>query len=129
MTSLVTRGGGYIGSHMTHALVDAGETVAVVDYLSTGFRAALPASAKLVVGDVGNEALLANVSQSFIVNVTRRAASLNAIPNQTMNHAQKSLSVNLPVSNPAGTPPMSLGRLLPAAVVTESTRVPWSRAS
>jgi UDP-glucose 4-epimerase len=34
MTILVTGGGGYIGSHMTHALVDAGETVVVVDDLS-----------------------------------------------------------------------------------------------
>jgi UDP-glucose 4-epimerase len=38
MTILVTGGGGYIGSHMAHALVDAGEPVVVVDNLTTGFR-------------------------------------------------------------------------------------------
>ena len=42
MTVLVTGGAGYIGSHMVHALVDAGERVVVLDNLSTGFGSALP---------------------------------------------------------------------------------------
>ena len=37
MTVLVTGGAGYIGSHMVHALVDAGERVVVLDNLATGF--------------------------------------------------------------------------------------------
>ena len=37
MTVLVTGGAGYISSHMVYALVDAGERVAVLDNLSTGF--------------------------------------------------------------------------------------------
>ena len=37
MTILVTGGAGYIGSHMVHALADAGERVVVLDNLSTGF--------------------------------------------------------------------------------------------
>ena len=51
MTVLVTGGAGYIGSHMVHALVDAGEPVVVLDNLSTGFEWALPKEAKLVVGE------------------------------------------------------------------------------
>src|SRR5215216_4506192 len=47
MTILVTGGCGYIGSHMVHALADAGEPVVIIDNLSTGFRAALPKSAPL----------------------------------------------------------------------------------
>ena len=39
MTVLVTGGAGYIGSHMVHALVEAGESVVVIDNLSTGFSA------------------------------------------------------------------------------------------
>ena len=31
MTVLVTGGAGYIGSHMVHALVEAGESVVVID--------------------------------------------------------------------------------------------------
>ena len=35
MTVLVTGGAGYIGSHMTLGLLDAGEKVVVIDNLST----------------------------------------------------------------------------------------------
>lgn len=58
MSVLVTGAAGYIGSHMAHALVDAGEHVIVVDNLSTGFAWAVPAGANLVVGDAGDEALV-----------------------------------------------------------------------
>lgn len=61
MTVFVTGGAGYIGSHMTWALVDAGEAVVVLDNLSTGFRWAVAPEAKLVEGDVGDEALLARL--------------------------------------------------------------------
>ena len=50
MTVLVTGGAGYIGSHMVHALVDAGERVVVLDNLSTGFDWAVAPAASLVVG-------------------------------------------------------------------------------
>ncbi len=42
MTILVTGGAGYIGSHMVHELTDAGESVVVLDNLSTGFRFLIP---------------------------------------------------------------------------------------
>jgi UDP-glucose 4-epimerase len=57
MTVLVTGGCGYIGSHMVWALLDAGEQVAVVDRLSTGFCWAIPPEAKLYEGDIADEAL------------------------------------------------------------------------
>lgn len=50
----VTGGAGYIGSQTVLELTDAGETVVVLDNLSTGFEAAVLPTAKLVVGDVGN---------------------------------------------------------------------------
>src|SRR6476661_3967049 len=58
MTVLVTGGAGYIGSHMVYALADAGEDVVVVDNLSTGFWWALSPQARLVEGDIGDEALI-----------------------------------------------------------------------
>jgi UDP-glucose 4-epimerase len=58
MSVLVTGGAGYIGSHMVHALRDAGEEVLVLDDLSTGFRRLLPATATLVIGDVGDAKLV-----------------------------------------------------------------------
>jgi UDP-glucose 4-epimerase len=80
MTILVTGGGGYIGSHMAHALVDAGEPVVVIDNLSTGFRSALPASATLVVGDVGNEALTAGVIKTHAVTEIIHFAASIVVP-------------------------------------------------
>jgi UDP-glucose 4-epimerase len=47
MTVLVTGGAGYIGSHMVHALVDAGERVVVLDNLATGFDWAVAQGASL----------------------------------------------------------------------------------
>jgi UDP-glucose 4-epimerase len=61
MTVLVTGGAGYIGSHTVHALVDAGERVVVLDNLSTGFATALPAPMLPIVGDVGDQALVAEL--------------------------------------------------------------------
>ena len=42
MSVLVTGGAGYIGGHMTLGLLDAGESVVVLDNLSTGFDWAAP---------------------------------------------------------------------------------------
>jgi UDP-glucose 4-epimerase len=63
MTVLVTGGAGYIGSHMVLALTDAGEDVVVLDNLSTGFWWAVAPGAKLIEGDIGDEALLNKIMQ------------------------------------------------------------------
>ncbi len=61
MTVLVTGGAGYIGSHTVHALVDAGESVVVIDNLSTGFSAFVPEGVPLFIGDAADDSLVANV--------------------------------------------------------------------
>jgi UDP-glucose 4-epimerase len=61
MTVLVTGGAGYIGSHMVHALHDAGERVVVLDNLSTGFRWAIPETVRLVTGETGDQELVAKL--------------------------------------------------------------------
>jgi UDP-glucose 4-epimerase len=58
MGVLVTGGAGYIGSHMVLELLDQGEEVLVLDNLSTGIRSAVPAEARFVEGDVGDQALV-----------------------------------------------------------------------
>ena len=58
MAILVTGGAGYIGSHMVLALTERGEDVVVLDNLSTGFWWAVAPQAKLIEGDIGDEALL-----------------------------------------------------------------------
>jgi len=65
MTVLVTGGAGYIGSHMVLALCDAGEDVVVLDNLSTGFWWAVAPQARLVEGDIGDEALLTRLMKDY----------------------------------------------------------------
>src|SRR5690348_675150 len=77
MTVLVTGGAGYIGSHMVRALVDAGESVVVVDNLSTGFSAFLPEGVPLFIGDAGDENLVEGViSQHAIESIIHFAGSV-----------------------------------------------------
>ena len=80
MTVLITGGAGYIGSHMVHALVDAGELVAVLDNLSTGFRSALPASIPLFVGDVGDQNLVAKIIRDCKINAVIHFAGSIVVP-------------------------------------------------
>ena len=54
---LVTGGCGFIGSHLTDALLAAGHDVTVLDDLSTGTMDNLPAGASLLRGDVADPAL------------------------------------------------------------------------
>lgn len=48
----ITGGAGFVGSHVTRALLSRGVEVTVFDNLSVGRREAVPAGARLVVGDV-----------------------------------------------------------------------------
>lgn len=59
MRMLVTGGAGYIGSTVVSELLGAGHRVWVLDSLEKGHRAALPAGATLVEGDLGSDAALA----------------------------------------------------------------------
>ncbi|ODN69816.1 UDP-glucose 4-epimerase [Methylobrevis pamukkalensis] len=80
MAILVTGGAGYIGSHMVHALVDRGETVIVLDDLSTGFDAVLPDPAQLVVGDIGDEALVGRLIGEFGIDAIAHFAGSIIVP-------------------------------------------------
>jgi UDP-glucose 4-epimerase len=77
MSVLVTGGAGYIGSHMVHALLESGESVTVLDNLSTGFKWALPAGVPLIVGETGDEALVSRlIAERGISAIIHFAASL-----------------------------------------------------
>lgn len=58
MTWLITGGAGYIGAHVARAMTEAGERVAVLDDLSSGVAARLPAGTPLVRGSVLDRAVL-----------------------------------------------------------------------
>jgi len=80
MAVLVTGGAGYIGSHTVHALTDAGEQVVVLDNLSTGFAAALPKPMLPVVGDVGDQALVASLIKSHNIDAIIHFAGSTIVP-------------------------------------------------
>ena len=54
--ALVTGGAGFIGSHLTRALLAKGRQVTVLDNLSVGRRDVVPAGARFVHGDLRDEA-------------------------------------------------------------------------
>src|SRR2546429_2738598 len=77
MTVLVTGGAGYIGSHMVLALAEAGESVVVIDNLSTGFSAFLPEGVPLFIGDAGDENLVEGViAQHRVESIIHFAGSV-----------------------------------------------------
>jgi UDP-glucose 4-epimerase len=80
MTILVTGGAGYIGSHMVHALVDAGESVVVLDNLSTGFQWAVPRMVPLVVGETGDQTLVAALIAEHRVDAVIHFAASIVVP-------------------------------------------------
>lgn len=77
MTILVTGGAGYIGSHMVHELVDAGESVVVLDNLSTGFRFLIPGGVPFVTGSTGDrDVVLQTIEKHRVSAIVHFAASI-----------------------------------------------------
>jgi UDP-glucose 4-epimerase len=80
MTILVTGGAGYIGGHMVHELVDAGEQVVVLDNLSTGFRWAIPEKVTLNAGDTGDTARTVGLIKKHGVDTIIHFAASIVVP-------------------------------------------------
>jgi UDP-glucose 4-epimerase len=80
MTVLVTGGAGYIGSHMVLELTDAGERVVVLDDLSTGFAWAVAEGVPLVVGDTGDQALVARLIRQYGIDAIIHFAASIVVP-------------------------------------------------
>ncbi len=80
MTVLVTGGAGYIGSHMVLELLDAGESVIVLDNLSTGHDWAVPKKAQLIVGDTGDQALVIRLLREHSVEAIIHFAASIIVP-------------------------------------------------
>lgn len=76
---LVTGGAGYIGSHVVRQLGEAGERVVVLDNLGKGFRQAVT-SGELVVGEVGDQALVSNLLAQHEVDTVMHFAAHTIVP-------------------------------------------------
>ena len=78
---LVTGGAGFIGSHITHALVHRGHQVRVLDNLCTGFRHNLESIAKeieFIEGDVADEAAVSRAMRG--IELVYHEAALASVP-------------------------------------------------
>jgi UDP-glucose 4-epimerase len=80
MAILVTGGAGYIGSHMVHELVDAGEAVVVLDNLATGFDWAVAEGVPLIVGDTGDQPLVASIIAQHKIEAIIHFAASTVVP-------------------------------------------------
>ena len=98
MAILVTGGAGYIGSHTVLELLDAGEKVVVLDNLSTGFSWAVPAAARLVVGDIGDQDLVRSVVRRHGVAAIVHFAGSIVVPDSV---ADRSATTTITRSNRA----------------------------
>ena len=77
MAVLVSGGAGYIGSHMVLELLDRGESVVVLDNLSTGFWWAVPPEAVLVQGDIADQDLVERIiAEHGITEIAHFAARI-----------------------------------------------------
>jgi len=75
----VTGGAGYIGSHVARQLGEAGERVVVLDNLGKGFRQAVT-SGELVIGDVGDFALVSRLLADRQVDTVMHFAAHTIVP-------------------------------------------------
>ena len=80
MTVLVTAGAGYIGSHTVHALLDRGDSVVVLDNLTTGRRSQVGERAVFVEGDVADTALVKKIVADHKVDAVIHFAGSIVVP-------------------------------------------------
>ncbi len=78
-TVLVTGGAGYIGSHVVKLLGERKERIVVLDNLSTGFAESV-LYGELVVGDVGDQALVERILREYEVDSVMHFAAATIVP-------------------------------------------------
>ncbi len=93
MKLLVTGGAGYIGSIVSHHLLEGGHEVVILDNLREGHREAVPAGAKLVVADLlDREVLDPAVDQDF--DAVLHFAAL-ALVGESVTHPERYYRTNV----------------------------------
>ena len=82
MSVLITGGAGYIGSHMAHHLLQAGENekITILDNLSTGVEQNMPRSVNFVRGDIADQALVSRILESQKIDSVIHFAGSVVVP-------------------------------------------------
>ena len=80
MSVLITGGAGYIGSHMAHQLAGAGESIAIIDNLSTGVEKNMPAGVPFIKGDIADQALVAQIIKDHRIDSVIHFAGSVVVP-------------------------------------------------
>ncbi len=80
MSILVAGGAGYIGSHMVARLIEQGQSVVVVDNLSTGHKDAIDSKAKFYEGDVRDHKFLDGVFTAEPIEAVVHFAAFSVVP-------------------------------------------------
>jgi len=84
MTILVTGGAGYIGSHIISLLGKFSDDIIVLDNLSTGRKENI-LYGKLIVGDLGDQALLDEIFTSYKIDAVLNFAGSIVVPESVSN--------------------------------------------
>lgn len=84
MSILITGGAGYIGSHVVSMLGDEGRELIILDNLSTGRKENI-LHGKLILGDVGDEALLDEIFSSRKIEAVFHFAGSIVVPESVVN--------------------------------------------
>ena len=66
---LITGGAGYIGSHMTWLLNEAGHHVVVIDNLTSGNRNSIPEHVPFFQGSIRNKAVLKKIFTTYKIDI------------------------------------------------------------
>src|SRR5580704_16218932 len=93
MTVLVTGGAGYIGSHTVRLLRERGWEVVALDSMEFGHAASV-GGVPLVVGDVGDPALVAETIQRFGIDAVVHFAAYKS-PTESMSMPQRYFGNNV----------------------------------
>jgi UDP-glucose-4-epimerase GalE len=93
-TILVTGGAGFVGSHFARMATDAGRHVVVLDDLSGGAPASLPASIPMIVGDIGDAPLVRQLCATHRVGAVAHFAGKIQV-GESVTHPDLYFEINL----------------------------------
>ena len=113
---LITGGAGFIGSHLAHALVGLGADVVVLDDLSGGHRANVPADARLIEASILDDVALRDAASG--VSYVFHEAAMVSVP-ESVEHPERCVQVNI----------VGTERILRAAADEGATRVVFAASA